>query len=267
MDSGEHSKDENRTAGDLPRVDVSVVMITRDASAHLGEVLDSVRGFPEVVVLDNGSTDATLDIAAGYPNVRIEESAFIGFGPLKNKAIGLASHDWILSLDSDEVLSRELADEILSLDLDPSKVYALPFHNYFRGRWIRGCGWHPQWKTRLFHRRHAKFSDDQVHEGLRHPDHRVVRLLHPVRHYTADSVADFQAKERLYSELYVAQHAGEKRVGVPMAVAKGGFAFLRSYFLQRGILCGADGFIISAHAGIARFYRYLKLREANLSRD
>jgi glycosyltransferase involved in cell wall biosynthesis len=242
---------------------IAVVIITKDAAARLGQVLESVCRFPEVVIFDNGSRDATVEIAASYPNVRVHEGDFIGFGPTKNKAVDLAGRDWILALDADEVLSPELADEILTLALDPAKVYALPFRNFFRGRWIQGCGWHPQWKTRLFDRRRARFSDDQVHETVRHEGLDLVRLNHPVHHYTADSVADLQDKERLYSALFVADHAGKRRASVATALAKGAFAFLKSYILQRGIACGGDGFIISAHAGIAKFYRYLKLREAN----
>ena len=242
---------------------IAVVMITKDAAARLGQVLESVRRFPEVVILDNGSRDATLEIAAGYPNVRVHEADFIGFGPMKNKAIALAGRDWVLALDADEVLSPELADEILARDLDAAVVYALPFHNFFCGRWIRGCGWHPQWKTRLFHRRRARFSDDRVHESVRHEGLEIVRLTHPVHHYTADSVADLQDKERLYSALFVADNVGRRRATAATALAKGAFAFFKSYILQRGIACGGDGFVISAHAGIAKFYRTLKLREAN----
>ena len=135
---------------------IAVVIITRDAAARLGQVLDAVRGFAEVVIFDNGSADATREIAAGYPNVRVHEGEFIGFGPTKNKAVALAERDWILALDADEVLSPELADEILARDLDPAKVYALPFRNFFRGRWIRGCGWHPQWKTERTGKKEAK---------------------------------------------------------------------------------------------------------------
>ena len=246
-----------------PDPGIAVVIITRDAAARLGQVLDAVRCFPEVVILDNGSRDATVEIAAGYPNVRVHEDEFIGFGPTKNKAVVLAERDWILALDADEVPSPELAAEILALALDETKVYALPFRNFFRGRWIRGCGWHPQWKTRLFDRRRARFSDDRVHETVLHEGLEAVRLSHPVHHYTADSVADLQDKERRYSALFVADHAGQRRATVATAVAKGAFAFFKSYILQRGIACGGDGFVISAHAGIAKFYRYLKLREAN----
>jgi len=242
---------------------IAVVIITRDAAARLGQVLDAVRGFAEVVIFDNGSVDATREIAAGYPNVRVHEGEFIGFGPTKNKAVALAERDWILALDADEVLSPELADEILARDLDPAKVYALPFRNFFRGRWIRGCGWHPQWKTRLFHRGRARFSDDRVHETVLHDGLEVIRLAHPVHHFTADSVADLQDKERRYSALFVADNVGRRRANVATALAKGAFAFFKSYILQRGIACGGDGFVISAHAGIAKFYRYLKLREAN----
>ena len=102
---------------------ISVCILTKNASSTLKATLDSVRTFPEVILLDNGSTDQTLPLARTYPNVHIYETPFIGFGPLRNKAAELATHDWILSLDSDEVLSPPLLKELTQLTLDPSFAY------------------------------------------------------------------------------------------------------------------------------------------------
>ncbi|MBU6447121.1 MAG: glycosyltransferase family 2 protein, partial [Verrucomicrobia bacterium] len=99
---------------------ISVCILTKNASATLRETLESVRIFDEVIVLDNGSTDDTLQIAEGFPNVKVHTFPFIGFGPLRNEAAQFAKNDWILVLDSDEVLSPELMAELKGLQLNPT---------------------------------------------------------------------------------------------------------------------------------------------------
>ncbi|RLA71823.1 MAG: glycosyltransferase family 2 protein, partial [Epsilonproteobacteria bacterium] len=119
---------------------ISVTMITKNASRYLAESLEALQQFGEIIVLDNGSTDDTIDIARTFPNVQVYESPFIGFGPLKNLVASYARNDWILSVDSDEVFTEELVDEILSLSLNKSKVYAIIRDNYYNGKLMRCCG-------------------------------------------------------------------------------------------------------------------------------
>ena len=116
----------------------------------MAATLDSLTCFPEVLIVDTGSTDATLEIAHRYPNVRLVEKPFQGFGKLHNLASQIASHDWILSIDSDEILSPELIEEILLLPLNSSEVYSLNRCNYFQGKWMKCCsGWYPDPVIRL----------------------------------------------------------------------------------------------------------------------
>jgi len=242
---------------------ISVVMLTKDSARYLEQVLEPLRAFDEVLIYDTGSVDETGSIAATFPNVRFVEGRLDGFGPTRNAAAALAANDWILTIDSDEVAPPALVDEIAGLDLDPGTIYAIPRHNYFAGRWIRGCGWHPQWKERLYHRDRARFSDRAVHESLDRGGLRSCRLTHAIVHHTAETLADLQAKERLYSALFVADNAGKRRISLIGAVARGLFAFTNTYLLKCGFVDGAEGFIISVHAGMARTSRYLKLWQAN----
>ena len=122
---------------------ISVTMPVKNAEKYLAQSLAALSDFAEVIVLDNGSSDATMQIAAGFANVRLHQSPFIGFGPLKNLAASLAEHDWILNIDSDEIVPPELAAEIAALALDENTVYALPRLNHYCGRPIRSCGWSP----------------------------------------------------------------------------------------------------------------------------
>ena len=103
---------------------ISVTMPVKNAEKYLAQSLAALSGFAEVIVLDNGSSDATMQIAAGFANVRLHQSPFIGFGPLKNLAASLAEHDWILNIDSDEIVHPELAAEIAALRGMPVQALA-----------------------------------------------------------------------------------------------------------------------------------------------
>ena len=238
---------------------ISVCILTKNSAATLRETLESTRSFPEVLLLDNGSTDETFEIAGTYPNVQIHKSPFIGFGPLRNLAAELAQNDWILALDSDEVLSPPLLKEIDQLLLDPEYAYRFPRHNYYNGKLIRGCGWDREETARLYHRAHGRFSEVQVHEIL------LAKQFHglkaPILHTPYRSTADFLAKMEHYSTLFAEEHKGKKPSSFGKALAHGMYAFFRSYFLKKGISCGAEGFIISLHNANTTFYKYLKLAE------
>lgn len=242
---------------------ISVTILTKNSERHIHEVLASLRHFDEVVVYDTGSTDATLAIASHFPNVTLYQGKFIGFGPTHNKASALSKHDWILSIDSDEVPSEEMLDEIASLSLDPRTVYSFPRRNFFNGKWIRWCGWHPDRCIRLYHRAHTRFSDDQVHEGVIATNIRLVHLKGSLKHYSYNSISDFLEKMQLYSDLFAKQNTGKKRSSVGKAIAHGCFGFFKSYILKRGFLGGSEGWIISLYNGHTAYYKYLKLREAN----
>lgn len=240
---------------------ISICILTKNAGATLRATLDSVCTFPEVILLDNGSTDNTLSIAKEFPNVRIFDSPFIGFGPLRNKASQLASHDWILCIDSDEILSPSLNKEIRQLSLDPHTAYLFPRHNYYNGKRIRGCGWDPERVARLYHRNFSRYSDSQVHESLIAPS--LHKLHSPLLHTPYRSTAEFLTKMQHYSTLFAEQYRGKRSSSFSKALAHGIFAFLRSYFFKRGIFCGAEGFTISLYNANTTFYKYLKLAEAN----
>ncbi len=240
---------------------MSVCVLTKNAAATLASTLDSVKTFPEVVVVDNGSTDETLVIASKYPNVRLFKHPFIGFGPLRNVAAQHASHDWILALDADEVLSENLRAEIFALEKNPKTVYSMPRDNYYNGKHIRGCGWHPDRVVRLYHRKHAAYADVQVHEAV--VGGQVQKLQSPIRHVPFRTTAEFLAKMQHYSTLFAEQHVGSKKSSFSKAFFHSLFAFFRSYFLQGGWRLGAEGFAISLYNSNSVYYKYLKLLEKN----
>ena len=242
---------------------ISITILTRNSARHLPKVLDSVRSFDEVVVLDSGSSDGTLAMARQFPNVKVYATQFKGFGPLHNEAAAMARNDWIFSVDSDEVVTPELAQEIATLLLDEDSVYSVSMRNYFNGRWIRHGGWHPDRHVRLFNRKKTRFTNAEVHEGVITDGLREVALAGPVLHFPYDSVADFLTKTQSYTDLYARQNRGIKSSSLTKAITRATAAFLKSYLLQRGFLEGREGFIIASSHAHATFYKYLKLLEAN----
>lgn len=242
---------------------ISVTILTKNSQAYLSEVLQALTQFDEVLIADTGSQDETLKIAAQFSNVRIYKLPFIGFGPTHNQASALAHHEWILSIDSDEVVTKELAQEINALSLDSNCVYSFPRHNEYKGKWIKWCGWYPDRQVRLYNRTKTRFSDAQVHESIQTDQMRKIELNAPLRHYSYAKVSDFLSKMQSYSDLFALQYQGKKKSSLCKAVLHGCFAFFKSYILKRGIIGGREGFEISFYNANTAFYKYLKLAEAN----
>jgi glycosyltransferase involved in cell wall biosynthesis len=242
---------------------ITVTILTKNSQKYLREVLTALHRFDEVLIYDNGSTDNTLEIAGSFPNVTIYRGDFKGFGPTHNAASAVAKHDWILSIDSDEVATPEMVADIMSLDLDPKTVYSFPRHNFYRGTFIRWCGWFPDRQYRLYNRKKTSFSDAHVHEAILLNGMVHCSLKGPLRHYSYDSHADFLAKMQSYSDLFAKQNCGKKKASLAKAILHGLAAFFKAYILKRGILGGYEGFVISVYNGNTAFYKYLKLLEAN----
>lgn len=242
---------------------ISVTVLTKNSEAYLAECLDALKPFSEVVVLDNGSTDRTLAIARSFSNVRVYEHPFIGFGPMKNLAVDKASNDWILSVDSDEIVSPELAREILSVDLDGNCLYAMVRDNYYHGRLIRGCGWQNDQLHRFFNRKECRFNNKLVHEGIeKKAGMKTVLLKGRLKHYSYDNASQLLQKMQYYSSLWAEENQNRKKASPFKALLYGIVAFFKSYVLQNGWLDGYDGLLISISNANGVFYKYIKLYEA-----
>lgn len=245
------------------KVPLSVTILTKNSQKYLQEVLSALQMFDEVLVCDTGSHDETLSIAQHSSNVTLYERPFIGFGPTHNMASHLAKHDWILSIDSDEIVTPALAQEIQALTLTRGYVYSFPRRNEYRGKWIRWCGWYPDRQVRLYHRLDTQFTNVQVHEAIDMRHLKEIQLHSFLRHYSYDHIADFLHKMQAYSSLFALQYQGRKSSSLSKAIAHGFYAFFKSYILKRGFLGGQEGFEISFYNANTAFYKYLKLAEAN----
>lgn len=244
---------------------LSATILTKNSSARLDEVLNALRWCHEVIVLDTGSTDDTIEIARRHTNVRVHRltGPFPGFGRAHRHAVELASHDWILSIDSDEIVTPALVAEIAGLELDPHTVYTIPFDNYFNGRKITSCGWAPDRHERLFNRRVTNFCASEVHERVQTAKLNVRVLRHAIRHHSYVSLDDFLRKMNSYGRLFATQNAGRKSSSPFKAVARGTWAFVKSYLLQLGCFEGYEGLVICAYKAQTVFWKYLLLHEAN----
>lgn len=242
---------------------ISVTILTKNSEKYLSEVLSALKSFDEVIIFDTGSQDSTLTIAKQFSNVVIFERLFEGFGPTHNVASELAKNHWILSIDSDEIVTVELINEVASLHLKDEEVYAFPRHNEYRGQWIKGCGWYPDYQIRLYNKFKTRFSNAQVHESIIIDQLKVIFLKSPIRHYSYSCVSEFLSKMQTYSDLFALQYQGKRSSSLFKAISHGIFAFIKSYLLKLGLLDGRAGFEISLYNANTAFYKYLKLVEAN----
>lgn len=247
------------------KLPITVTMPVKNSAKYLAQVLQALSAFDEIILLDNGSTDRTLEIAQGFENVVIKHSPFIGFGPLKNLAASYAKHDWILNIDSDEVLPEALVEELRSLDLsDKQQVYAILRLNHYRGKVIKTCGWYPDYVKRLYNRTLVSFNDKQVHESLVIPQGvALIKLKQHFLHYSFDGATALINKMQQYTTLFAEQNKFKKRASLFDAITHGASAFLKNYLLKRGIVDGRDGFVISCANAMGAYYKYVKLAEAN----
>lgn len=248
---------------------LSVFLITRNEAQNIAACLESVSWADEIVVLDSGSSDETVAICRRY-GAKVETSAgWPGFGPQKNRAMDLASGDWLLSIDADERVTPELRAEIQqALTAPDADAYEMPRLSSYLGQPMRHGGWWPDHVTRLFRRGAARFNEAKVHESLQVRG-RTGRLRNHLVHYSFRSVEQVIAKMDAYST-YAADGMAERgrSAGVASAVLHGLFAFLRTYVLRAGFLDGRLGFVLAVSNAEGAYYKYLKLalRSGRLSR-
>ncbi|EAM0390791.1 glycosyltransferase [Campylobacter jejuni] len=244
---------------------ISVIIIVKNAEQTLLECLNSLKDFDEIILLNNESSDNTLNIAnefkKDFANLHIYHSAFIGFGALKNLTLSYAKNDWILSIDADEVLENECIKELKNLELQEDNIIALSRKNLYKGEWIKACGWWPDHVMRVFNKTHTSFNENLVHESLiLHKDSKKIKLQNGLRHFAFEDIDSLLNKLQKYSKLWALQNL-HKESSVCKALLRGIWTFFRNYVLKKGIFYGYKGFIISTCNGLGAFFKYMKLYE------
>src|SRR3954452_18760682 len=224
---------------------ISATIITFNEERNIARVIESLRCCDEILVLDSGSNDRTVEIATKL-GARVVEASWNGYAAQKNIAAELASNDWILSLDADESLSEALEAEIWHIKKSGPEFdgYTVPRLAQYLGRWILHSGWHPDRKVRFFDRRKAKWVGTFVHESVM-VEGRVGPLRSNLLHFTCNSLSEHLRSMDRYTTLAAEQIVSQgKQVGPKHLLLDPAWTFFRTYFLRRGFQDGLEGLTI-----------------------
>jgi len=230
---------------------LSVVIITKNEEKFIGDAIKSAEFADEVLLLDSGSTDGTCKIAKKL-GARVENQAWLGFGPQKNSAVDLATNDWIFVLDSDERIPPKLCSEIITTLKNPIfDGYFVGRLNNFFGKDIKTCGLYPDYSLRLFNRNKGRFNDVPLHEIVE-IEGKASKLNNHMIHLAYSNVDEFIEKQRYYAEL------SNKKKNIVKAIVSPCWKFFKIYFIKLGFLDGWHGFIIAKVYAKFTFWKYSK---------
>jgi glycosyltransferase involved in cell wall biosynthesis len=242
-------------------VKISATIITLNEERNIARAIESLRCADEIVVVDSGSNDRTVEIAEKLGG-RVVESAWAGYANQKNLAAEQATYDWILSIDADESLSEALEAEIWRLKKSGPEcdAYTMPRMAQYLGRWIRHSGWYPDRKVRLYHRRKATWEGEFVHESVA-VSGRVGHLDSNLLHFTCSSLSEHLKTMDRYTTLAAEQvlSTGEQVTWTRLILVPP-WTFFQTYFLKLGFLDGLEGLAIANMAALYNFVKYAKAR-------
>jgi glycosyltransferase involved in cell wall biosynthesis len=231
----------------MPKLSAFIIALNQEA--QIGECLASASFADEIVVVDTGSTDRTVDVARTYTD-RVLTATWQGFGRTKNYALDQARGDWgVVKANG------------------PLAGYRVPRKNYFCGRWIRHLGWYPDYTLRLFRRDQGRFRDREVHEEVV-VNGPVGNLQTPLDHYSYRSVSEYVTRNDRYARLAAVELAKRGRRPYPgELVYRPVFSFFHVYILRRGFLEGTTGYTLAALMSMYKFLKYYYLRELSQGRN
>ncbi len=237
---------------------ISAILIAKNERANIAQCIGALAFCDEIIVVDSGSSDGTVEIAQDLGAKVHVETDWQGFGVQKQRALDRATGDWVLSVDADERIPSRLREEIIAAVADRRfSGYLINRLSWFLGQPMRHGGWYPDQVLRLARREEARFLAATVHERLV-VDGEVGSLGEPMVHYSYRSIDDVLAKLRRYA---LASAEARRRAGVKgglgAATARSLFAFAKAYFLQLGLLDGRRGFVAAVFRSQETFWRYL----------
>jgi glycosyltransferase involved in cell wall biosynthesis len=240
-----------------------VVIITYNEEKRIADCLSSVVWADEIVVVDSYSSDKTVEICRKF-GARVIQHRWPGHIKQKNYALTQATHDWVLSLDADEVASPELAAQVQRLmqqEHPEMAGYYVPRQTYYLGRWIKHCGWYPDYKLRLFDRRRAHWGGEDPHDSVI-CEGKTARLSGCLYHYSFDNLAaHLDTIDRFTSIAAAERHKKGDKAGLGQLLLRPPLTFLKMYLLQLGFLDGMPGLIVCVLSACHVFIKYAKLWE------
>jgi glycosyltransferase involved in cell wall biosynthesis len=238
---------------------LSVIIIAKNEEANIRRCLESVSFADEIIVLDSGSTDKTVEIAKKYTD-KVFLTDWSGYGVQKQRALEKANGDWVLNLDADESISEDLQQEIKkAMAENKADAYRIPIQMVFYNKALKYSA-SPKRHIRLFKRANAQFSKDIVHEKIiLPPSLRIGKIKKAIRHHSFQDVSHVLYKLNKYSS-YSAKIriAANKKPGFLRVLTATGWMFGRCFILQRGFLDGRLGFLFAFFSAQGTFYRGIK---------
>ena len=245
----------------MPRL--SVTIITLDEQENIERAIRSVDFADEVLVVDSGSRDRTCDIAREL-GAKVLFNQWPGHVLQKQFAVDQAAHDWILSIDADEKVSPELREMIIAeMAAESPRVDAFEVHRrtWYLNRWIRYAGWYPDKRIRLFDRRKAHWGGYDPHDWVE-CDGKTALLAADLQHFPYKDIADHMKTIDNYTTIMSDRlYEKGKRSGVADVIFRPPYTFFKKFFLQKGLLDGFAGFVVSVSSAVSVYFKYLKLWE------
>jgi glycosyltransferase involved in cell wall biosynthesis len=240
----------------------SAVILTLNEERNIERCLRSLDGIAdELLVVDSFSTDRTCEIARTL-GARVIQQTFLGYIEQKNFALGQATYPHVISLDADEALSNELRKSVLAVksNFDCDGYYVNRLTNYC-GQWIRHCGWHPDWKMRLFDKRKGKWTGTNPHDRYElEPNSTTKKLDGDLLHYSYYTVAEHLSQIERFTDIAArAKLAEGKQSSIFKLIYKPTAKFIKSYFIKLGFLDGQKGWLVCLYSSYATYLRYRKM--------
>ena len=245
-----------------PEIKLSVIIIALNEESSLKDCFESVKWADEIIIVDSGSTDGSLEIAKKYTDKIFIEADWQGYGIQKQRAQDKAIGKWILSIDADERVSPELKKEIEAvISKDKVAAYSMPILPFCFGRFIRHGGWYPAPKVRLYPREKARYGSQQVHEKLEYQGEvPIEQLKGDLLHYTYRDLEHYLVKSAHYAAAWAAQREEKgKKSSLLQGAIHALTCFLRMYIFRAGFLDGKQGFLLAVLSSHSTFVKYADL--------
>lgn len=240
---------------------LSVTIITLNEEKNIRDALESIKWADEIVVIDSGSNDRTIDICKEYTE-KVFYNLWPGYTAQKNFAVDKAAYQWILSIDADERVTPRLAKEIQEvLQYPKADAYAMPRHVFYLGKWIDHSGWYPDYKVRLFRKDKAKWEGINLHEVII-VSGKVCYLKGDLNHYTYKDISYHVNTINNYTTISAGEYLKlDKKANLWNIVLRPAATFFKKYFLKQGFRDGFPGFVIAVSSAYYVFLKYAKLWE------
>lgn len=240
------------------RPTISAIVITKNEADNIEDCLKSIAWTDEIIVVDSGSTDGTVELARKYTD-KVFETDWPGFGPQKNRALDKASSAWVLSIDADERITEELKSEILcTISSSALSCYRIPRLSSYCGKFLKHGGWWPDYVVRLFKKDSGRFSDSLVHEKVI-CKHKPGTLQNHIVHHTYRDVSEVIQMIDRYSSASALEILNKgRKVSFTDALTHAAWSFLRTYLFKLGFLDGKEGLMLATSNSQLSYYKYLK---------